>query len=287
VKDLRIAAVQMNALLGRRGQNLAVHRRYIERAARAKADLVCFPELSVSGHFCHNDSWKESEPLEGPSVIALTKWAREFNILVSAGIAERVGSVAYNAQVILGPNGVIGRQHKLHPSRDEYFYYRGGSEISIIDIGKAKLGISICYDIMQPEITRIMALWGAEVILFPHAARCGTWKEARKRQTQYIRQNREWVKLVVACRCYDSVAFGVYNNQSGNAAPYRTEPVVVHAGGIAMFNPEGKLIAEGKVRRIGAEEMVVATFKAADREKLFPSAKLQQRRAELFKPLTM
>jgi hypothetical protein len=77
----------------------------------------------------------------------------------------------------------------------------------------------------------------------------------------------------------------VYNNQSGNAAPHRKEPVAVHAGGIAMFDPEGKLLAEGRSRRIGVEEMVVATFKAADRDRLFPCAKLTQRRTELFKPL--
>jgi predicted amidohydrolase len=100
-----------------------------------------------------------------------------------------------------------------------------------------------------------------------------------------IRKNREWVMLVPAGRCYDSVAFGIYSNQSGNAAPDREDPIAVHAGGIAIFDPEGKLLAEGKARRIGAEEMVVATLKASERDKFFPCAKLAQRRTELFKPL--
>jgi predicted amidohydrolase len=80
VKDLRIAAVQMNALLGQVEQNLATHRRWIERAARAKADLVCFPELSISGHFCHKDSWRDAEPMDGPSVRQLSEWARKIGV---------------------------------------------------------------------------------------------------------------------------------------------------------------------------------------------------------------
>ena len=285
MQDLKVAAIQMNALLGKREENLAVHRRWIERAARAEADLVCFPELSLSGHFCHNDSWNESEPIDGPSVTKLCEWARAFDIFVSAGIAERVGNVAYNAQIVVGPAGLVGKQHKLHMSRDEYFFYRGGSELSLIDIGKAKLGIVICYDIMHPELARVHALRGAEVLLFPHAARVGSWRQVKNRQPQVVRENQELMRMVCAGRCYDSVAFGIYNNQSGDAAPHRKEPVAVHAGGVLILDPLGKIVAESRARRIGVEEMVVATLRAADRERLFPSVKLLQRRVDLFRPL--
>lgn len=285
MQNLRIAAVQMNAVLGQAGQNLAAHRKFIERAARARVDLICFPELSVSGHFCHPASWKDSEPLDGPSVTQFRKWASEFDIVISAGIAERIGSAAYNAQVLVGPKGLIGRQHKIHPSRDEYFYYRGASELSVFDIGKAKVGICICYDVMHPEVSRVLAIKGAEVILFPHAARCGSWKEVGKRQAAVVRENQDLMRMLISARCYDSVAFGVYNNQSGNAVPHRKEPVAVHAGGILLYAPSGKLIAESKTRRIGVEEMVIADFKSVDRDKLLPSPKLTQRRSEMFRPL--
>lgn len=91
--------------------------------------------------------------------------------------------------------------------------------------------------------------------------------------------------MLVGARAYDNVAFAIYNNQSGNAAPHRKEPVAVHAGGILIHNPLGELLAESKSKKIGAEEMVVCTLKAADRENLLPSMKLTQRRTELFKPL--
>lgn len=285
MKDIRIAAVQMNALLGRSQQNLAAHRPFIERAAKAKVDLVCFPELSVGSHFCHKDVWECGEPLDGPSVRALCGWAREFGVFISAGIAERIGSVLYNAQVIVGPGGLVGRQHKIHMSRDEYFFFRGGSEISVFDIGKAKIGICICYDSMHPEIARVLALKGSEVILFPHAARVGTWKEVKNRQPQVIRESQDLMRMICAARCYDSVAFGVYNNQSGDAAPHRKDPVAVHAGGILAFDPGGRVIAESKSRRIGAPEMAVATFRTADRDRFLPSAKLTQRRTDMFKTL--
>jgi len=285
MKDIRVAAVQMNAVLGKPGQNLAAHRPFIERAALAKCDLVCFPELSISGHFCHKDSWKDAESIDGPSVTTLCKWASEFRIIISAGIAERIGNVACNAQVLVGPKGLIGRQHKIHMSRDEYFFYRGGSELSVFDIGKVKIGICICYDIMHPEVARVLSLKGAEVILFPHAARCGSWKEVSKRQPQVVRENQDLMKMICAARCYDNAVFGVYNNQCGNAAPHRKDPVAVHAGGMLLYDPLGKRLAESKSRHIGEDEMVLATFKAADREKLFPIVKLLQRRTELFKPI--
>ncbi len=123
------------------------------------------------------------------------------------------------------------------------------------------------------------------MVLFPHAARCGSWREVRGRQSKVVEENQTLMNMVCAARCYDNVVFGVYNNQSGDAAPRRKTPVAVHAGGILIHGPDGKLLAESRSRRIGVEEMVVATLRAADRVKLLPNPKLTQRRAALFQPL--
>jgi predicted amidohydrolase len=102
---------------------------------------------------------------------------------VCAGLAERDRDVVYDTQVLVGPDGYGGSQRKLHMSRDEGLYYGSGQDINVFDIGKCKVGIGICNDNEFPEVTRILALRGTEVLLMPHASRDKMWHSRTVVQT--------------------------------------------------------------------------------------------------------
>jgi predicted amidohydrolase len=281
MQDLTIAAIQMNAPLGQSEANLAAHVRLARKAAAAGAELICFPELSITGHWCAGDVWSASEPApDGPSTQALLALARELGAMISFGLAERDRGIAYNTQVVVGPEGFIGKQRKLHMSSDEYFHFRAGSTIEILDLPNCRLGIGVCYDNLFPEVARIAALKGAEVYLMPHAARCGPWPRTATAQGRAIMQIKAAWKKAYAARAYDNGMFVIVNNQAGHAGD---EPDTNHAGGMLVFDPDGDVIAESQSRRL-AEEMVVCRLEADayDLRRRSACFNLQTRRPEIY-----
>ena len=147
----RVAAVSMNGLLGEPKRVLEAIDGWCERAAAAKADLVLFPELVIHGH-CTPNTWELAEPVpDGPSVRRLSELARRHRLVLAAGLSEKEHDIVYNTLVLVGPAGYIGKQRKLHLSRDEVNYYKGGRDILVFDVGRCKVGTVICYDNQFPE----------------------------------------------------------------------------------------------------------------------------------------
>jgi N-carbamoylputrescine amidase len=285
MQDIRVGVIQMNALLGKVDENLAAHVEWIQKAAKKKAELICFPELSVSGHYCAGEVWACSEPVpDGPSTQALIDVAAELGVFVSFGVAEREANIAYNTQVIVGPDGYLGKQRKLHMSGDEYFHFRSGTQIPTINIGKCKLGIGICYDNIFPEVSRIAAVRGAEVYLMPHAARFGQWPEKKDGRAAAVKRGKKTWSRVYAARAYDNGMYIVFCNQAGVAGD---EPPTSHAGGILVFGPDGELIKQSRTKEI-QDEMVIVDLKADvfDARRKGSCFNLQTRKPELYGALT-
>ena len=104
---------------------------------------MLFPELVVHGH-CTPNTWQLAEPVpDGPSVARLAKIAKRHRLVLAAGMSEKERDIVYNTQVVVGPDGYIGKQRKLHLSRDEAFHYKGGRELPVFDVGPCKVGIVI------------------------------------------------------------------------------------------------------------------------------------------------
>lgn len=285
MQDLTVAAIQMNARLGQVQSNLAAHLRLARQAAAAGAELICFPELSITGHWCSGQVWQVAEAIpEGPSTQRLETLATELGVYLSFGLAERERGITFNTQVLLGPGGYIGKQRKLHLSADEYFHFRMGTEIQVFDLGLCRLGIGICYDNMFPEVARVAAVRGAEVFLMPHAARCGSWPRSRALQRQRVADLKHVWRKCFTARAYDNGMFVIVNNQAGRAG---SEPETNHAGGILIFDPLGEVVAESQTPHI-AQEIVVTRLNAAAYEARRQGVcfNLQTRRPEIYGELT-
>jgi N-carbamoylputrescine amidase len=287
MKTTRVAAVSMNGFLGEPPRVLSAIDGWCERAAADNAELVLFPELVVHGH-CTPNTWQLAEPVpDGPSVRRLIQIARRHRLVLCAGMSEKERDIVYNTQVLIGPDGYLGKQRKLHLSRDEGFYYKGGRDLPVFDVGSCKVGIVICYDNQFPEIARVLALRGADVILMPHAGRFLLWDDTPESEARARRFSHNFLKKY-ALRARENACFAVLADQAGRAGfvphwPHDSENQPHHAGAALIWGPDGELLAATQEERV-REEMIVATLDAGllARERSLANYMLKTRRPELF-----
>jgi predicted amidohydrolase len=287
LNTIRVAAVSMNGFLGDPERALRNVGEWCARAADEGAGLVLFPELVIHGH-CSPNTPALAEPVpDGPSTQALTALAHRHHLFVCAGLAEKDRGAVYDTQVLVGPAGYCGSQRKLHMSRDESRYYAGGADFGVFDLGACKVGIGICYDNEFPEVPRILALRGAEILLMPHASRDRMWDDTPESEAaarRYIHDHH----LPFAMRAKENACYVVLADQAGRAGyvddlarDHPNQPH--HAGAALVFAPDGSLIASTQRDRI-QDEMIVVTLDGAalERERAHPNYQLRTRRPELF-----
>ena len=287
MQSIRVAAVTMNGWLGQPERILGDIAAWCGRAVAERAELVLFPELVIHGH-CTPNTAEVAEPVpDGPSVKRLIAIARQHDVVLSAGLSERDQSTVYNTQVLVGPDGYIGKQRKLHLSRDEVLYYTGGQDLSVFAIGKCNVGISICYDTEFPELPRILALRGAEVLLMPHASRDKQWDDTPESEAAARRFMRD-AYMRFAMRAKENAVFAVLADQAGRAGyvdryprDHANQPH--HPGAAMVFGPDGGLLASAQVERIQDDMIVVALdADALARERAHPNYQLKTRRPGLY-----
>ena len=247
--DTRIAMVQMCSMVGESSRNIDVIANFVNRAAEESVDIVCFPELSVSGYNAGNRFTPEPEPVPGPSTDKLVTIAAENNLTFLVGILERDnGGVIFNTQVVLGPGGLIGTYRKTHAPTSEIDTWSQGDQLPIFSHSKVNYGIEICYDSHFPEVSTALATKGAEVIFLPHAS-------AGITETADAKFDR-WLRYVPA-RAYDNGVFVGICNQVGDNGAGR-----IFEGVTFVCDPRGRVIA--KSRSNSQDEMLVVDLNASD-----------------------
>lgn len=247
MRDMRIAAVQMNCIVGDTERNIATIERFVDQAVREEVDIVCFPELCVCGYNAGDADHPSAEPLDGPSVERLSEIGRQTGVTFLAGLLERaVNGVVYNAQCVFGPQGMQGVYRKTHVPTSENGTWCQGDEVPIFEHAKARFGIEICYDSHFPELSTLLAEDGAEILFFPHASGGETPEEKRAR----------WLRYMPA-RAYDNAVYMAVCNQVGDNGAGR-----VFAGVAFICDARGEVVAA--TERGDCEEMIVADLRAAD-----------------------
>jgi predicted amidohydrolase len=220
-------------------------------------------------------------------VARLVGLARQHRLVLCVGLSEKEQDIVYNTQVLVGPEGYIGKQRKLHLSRDEILFYTGGQDLHVFDLGPCKVGIAICYDNEFPEVPRILAILGADVLLMPHASRDRQWEDTPESEAAARRFMRDYY-LPYALGIKANGVFGVLTDQAGRAGyvdayPRDHENQPHHPGAAMIFGPDGGLLASSQLERI-QDEMVVATLDAAllAEQRAHPNYQLRTRRPELY-----
>jgi len=177
-RTLRVALLQERNQ-GDAEANLALIETRVAEAAAAGARLVLLQELHNGAYFCQHESVDEfdrAEPIPGPSTERLGALAKRHGVVIVASLFERRAPGLYhNTAVVLERDGrLIGRYRKMHipddPGFYEKFYFTPGDlGFEPIDTSVGRLGVLVCWDQWYPEAARLMALAGAELLLYPTA----------------------------------------------------------------------------------------------------------------------
>lgn len=151
----------------------------IERLADDGAQLVVLQELHNSLYFCQTedvDNFNLAEPVPGPSTEFYGGLARRFGVVIVTSLFEkRAAGLYHNTAVVMERDGSIaGKYRKMHipddPAYYEKFYFTPGDiGFHPIDTSVGRLGVLVCWDQWYPEAARLMALQGAEILVYPTA----------------------------------------------------------------------------------------------------------------------
>jgi predicted amidohydrolase len=266
---LHIALAQISCYQGNKEKNLETIKRNVVRAKREGAQLVIFPELSLTGYVVRDQIYELAERIPGPSTRIVEKLAKENELHIIFGMpetSEKAQATLYNSAVLVGPNGLIGKYRKMylptHSIFEEKRYFRPGYQVAVYDTKLGKIGLVICYDIYFPEVTRLTRLKGAQLIVCISAS-------------PGIR--RAFFETLTAARAIENTAFLAYVNRAG------IEDGLQFWGGSRLIGPSGRIIAEAKYDE---EDFVVAEMDYADAkqvEAFVPT--LRDLRPELFDKL--
>ena len=168
---IRVAAIQMEPRVGEKKTNVDETLDWIHRAAKEGARLVVLPELCNTGYVfeTREEAFSLAERVpDGPTCRSWLKAAHENNVSVVAGIAEKDGPCLYNTAILAGPEGFIGKYRKLHLfHRERLFFELGNLGLPIFYLPFGRVGLIVCRDAWFPEVARIYALQGADLICDP------------------------------------------------------------------------------------------------------------------------
>ena len=176
---LTVAALQLPLGSSDEAENIAAVSAMVEQAAAQGAQLILPPELFSGPYFCREEDealFALARPTaEHPSVIAMQALAAKLKVAIPTSFFERDGQHYYNTMAMIGPDGAImGTYRKSHipdgPGYEEKYYFRPGNDgFKVWELFGRKFGVGICWDQWYPECARVMALMGAELLLYPTA----------------------------------------------------------------------------------------------------------------------
>jgi len=168
---IKVAAIQLEPHVGDLEYNLNNSVELIRKAARDGVKLMVLPELCSSGYMFNSraEAMAVAQPVpDGPTVQAWLAAARDGDCYIVGGVAEREGNKCYNTAALVGPEGYIGKYRKIHLWDEEKLFFEPGDlGLPVFHLPFGRVGIMICYDGWHPEVARILALQGADIICDP------------------------------------------------------------------------------------------------------------------------
>ncbi len=231
-RRLKIGLAQTGAERGDKAVNLRMIESRAREAKKRGVDLVIFPELSLTGYTVRDQIYELAETIPGPSTKTVADIAKEARIHIIFGmpeLSEKTQATIYNAAVLVGPEGIIGKYRKMylptHSIFEEKRYFRPGHDTPVFDTVLGRIGLIICYDIFFPEVSRLARLEGAQVLVCISAS-------PAVRRTLF--------ETLISARAIENTAFMAYVNMVG------IEDGLQFWGGSRLVGPQGRILVQAK-----------------------------------------
>lgn len=247
---LKVALIQ-EINHGTAEDNLAVIEQRVAEAANNGAQLVLLQELHNGAYFCQHESVNEfdlAETIPGPSTSRLSALAKKHGVVLVASLFEkRAAGLYHNTAVVFEKDGeMLGKYRKMHipddPGFNEKFYFTPGDlGFDPIQTSVGKLGVLVCWDQWYPEAARLMALAGAEILLYPTAI---GWDPGDD-QSEQARQRMAWILSHRGHAVANGIPVLSCNRTGFEASPLAGAPGIQFWGSSQVLGPQGEIIAEG------------------------------------------
>ena len=231
-EKIKLALAQISSKRENKKENLQKIEEFTIKAKEQAADLVIFPELSLTGYVVRDQIYELAETISGPSTKKIENIAKKTGMYIIFGmpeLSEKTKATIFNTAVLVGPKGVIGKYRKMylptHSVFEEKRYFRPGYQIASFDTALGNIGLCICYDVFFPEVCRLSRLKGAKLIVCISASPA-------------IR--RSYFEILTAARALENTAFLAYVNLVG------VEDGLQFWGGSRLVGPTGGALAKAK-----------------------------------------
>lgn len=245
--QLTVALVQQQ-LAPTREANLDNSIAGIRQAHAQGAQLVLLQELHAGPYFCQTEdvtNFDLAETIPGPSTEALSAVANELGVVIVASLFEkRAPGLYHNTAVVLDSNGEIaGTYRKMHipddPGFYEKFYFTPGDlGFMPVDTSVGRLGVLVCWDQWYPEAARLMALAGAEILLYPTAI---GW-DPRDNDAEQERQLDAWMTVQRAHAIANGLPVVVCNRTGHEPDPGGNSLGIQFWGNSFICGPQGEIL---------------------------------------------
>jgi N-carbamoylputrescine amidase len=262
ISNLKIGLVQQTCSEDR-DTNLAASLTGIRDAARHGAQLVLLQELHTGIYFCQTEDTRrfdQSESIPGPTTDALARIAKELAVVIVGSVFERrAPGVHHNTAVVLDADGTLkGLYRKMHipddPGYCEKFYFTPGDQGFLpIATSLGMLGVMVCWDQWYPEAARLMALHGAEILLYPTAI---GW-DPRDDNLEKNRQREAWITIQRANAIANGLPLITCNRTGFEPDPSGHSPGIQFWGSSFIAGPQGEILAQASVDK---PEILVANI---------------------------
>ena len=260
---LTVGLVQQAIADNDKSQNWQASKLQIERLANKGCQLIMLQELHSTLYFCqeeNTDYFDLAEPIPGPATDYFADIAAELDIvLVTSLFEKRAAGLYHNTAVVFdGKQGMVGKYRKMHipddPGFYEKFYFTPGDlGFTPIDTSVGRLGVLVCWDQWYPEAARLMAMAGAEILLYPTAI---GWDKNDTPEEQQL-QFGAWQTIQRGHAVSNSLPVMVANRTGFEASPVADDPGIQFWGQSFIAGPQGEILASAPVDK---EENLVVTF---------------------------
>ena len=247
--EITVAALQLPFAEDDEQGNIEAVAALVEQAAGEGAQIVLPPELFSGPYFCREEDealFALARPtLEHPSVIAMRKLAQSLGVAIPTSFFERDGHHYYNTLAMIGPDGeLMGTYRKSHipdgPGYEEKFYFRPGNDgFKVWDVFGTTIGVGVCWDQWYPEAARLMALAGADLLLYPTAI---GWDPADEPAEQQ-RQLDAWITIQRAHGVANGLPVLVANRTGFEQSP-ADDSGIQFWGNSFVCGPQGEYLAQ-------------------------------------------